>query len=270
MIYVGIDVASTKHDIVILNELGQSFKKAFSIRNDLDGYKKLLSEISSAKEFFNDSNVRIGLESTGHYSRNILHFLILARFEVMFINPLLTNMDRTMMFSLGGTKEEFESFISKAVEDINILSWNNEYRPTETILDGEEWKITIHIENDEDIEIFGINAYPDNFADFIILCTEFNFGPYELVDNEASYDLGVEEWYDDFLEEIEELESKLLCPKCSSDYMVHTDPMGYTFLCGDCGNQPLFTWSLRTIKYYYGSNMERCGWDSFKNRAIMG
>jgi transposase len=94
MIYVGIDVASTKHDIVISSESGELFKKAFSIKNDLDGYKKLLSEISFAKEFFNDQNVRIGLESTGHYSRNILHFLILARFEVMFINPLLTNMDR--------------------------------------------------------------------------------------------------------------------------------------------------------------------------------
>jgi len=142
----------------------------------------------------------------------------------------------TMMFSLGGTKEEFESFVTKAVEDINILSWKNEYRPTETVLDGEEWKIIIHIENDDDIEICGINAYPDNFADFIVLCTEFNFGPYELVDDETSYDLGVEEWYDDFLEEIEELKSKLICPKCSSDYMVHTDPTGYTFLCGDCGN----------------------------------
>jgi len=142
----------------------------------------------------------------------------------------------TMMFSLGGTKEEFDSFIKKAIEDINILSWNNEYRPKETVLDGEEWKITIHIKNDGDIEIFGMNAYPDNFVDFIVLCTEFDFGPYELIDDEASYHLGVEEWYDDFLEEIEELESKLLCPKCSSDYMVHTNPMGYTFLCGDCGN----------------------------------
>ena len=105
MIYVGIDVASTKHDIVISSESGELFKKAFSIKNDLDGYKKLLSEIGSAKEFFNDLNVRIGLESTGHYSRNILHFLILARFEVMFINPLLTNMDRKAA-SVGKTKTD--------------------------------------------------------------------------------------------------------------------------------------------------------------------
>jgi hypothetical protein len=142
----------------------------------------------------------------------------------------------TMMFSQSGTKEEFELFIRKAVEEVNILSWANEYKPTETILDGEEWKITIHIENDDDIEMFGINAYPDNFDEFIILCREFDFGPYELIEDEGSYNLGVEEWYDDFLEEIEEIESKLLCPKCLSDYMVHTDPMGYSFLCGDCGN----------------------------------
>jgi transposase len=121
MIYVGIDVASTKHDIVILNELGQSFKKAFSIRNDLDGYKKLLSEISSAKEFFNDSNVRIGLESTGHYSRNILHFLILARFEVMFINPLLTNMDRKAA-SVRKTKTD-------AIDAKAIIRNQNDFKP---------------------------------------------------------------------------------------------------------------------------------------------
>lgn len=41
-----------------------------------------------------DSNVRIGLESTGHYSNNILNYLYKAGYQVAFINPLLTNMDR--------------------------------------------------------------------------------------------------------------------------------------------------------------------------------
>jgi hypothetical protein len=141
-----------------------------------------------------------------------------------------------VMYSLGGTKEQFKSFISEAVEVINILSWSDEYKPSKTVLDGEEWKITIHIENEENIEILGMNAYPDNFVDFIILCNKYDFGPYELVDDESSYDLGVEEWYDEFLEEIEELQSKLLCPECSSDYVIHTDPMGYSFMCGSCGN----------------------------------
>ncbi len=125
MIYVGIDVASTKHDIVILNELGQVFKKAFSIRNDLEGYKKLLSEISSAKEFFNDLNVRIGLESTGHYSRNILHFLILARFEVMFINPLLTNMDRK---AASVRKTKTDAIDAKAI-CMFLIRNHNDFKP---------------------------------------------------------------------------------------------------------------------------------------------
>ena len=125
MIYVGIDVASTKHDIVILNGSGEIFKKAFSIKNDLEGYKKLLSEISSAKEFFNDLNVRIGLESTGHYSRNILHFLILARFEVMFINPLLTNMDRK---ASSVRKTKTDSIDAKAI-CMFLIRNQNDFKP---------------------------------------------------------------------------------------------------------------------------------------------
>lgn len=125
MIYVGIDVASTKHDIVISSESGELFKKAFSIKNDLDGYKKLLSEISSAKEFFNDLNVRIGLESTGHYSRNILHFLILARFEVMFINPLLTNMDRK---AASVRKTKTDAIDAKAI-CMFLIRNQNDFKP---------------------------------------------------------------------------------------------------------------------------------------------
>ena len=60
MILVGIDVASNKHDIFIMNALGEVFNKHFTIDNTRQGYKKLLSEISLAKEFFKDSNVRIG------------------------------------------------------------------------------------------------------------------------------------------------------------------------------------------------------------------
>jgi len=94
MILVGIDVASKKHDIVITNQFGEEFGKHFTIENSLSGYKKLLDKIEEAKEFFIDSIVRIGLESTGHYSKNILHFLVQEGYDVIFINPLLTSMDR--------------------------------------------------------------------------------------------------------------------------------------------------------------------------------
>ena len=94
MIVVGIDVASKKHDILIMKNTGEVYKKHFKIDNDMIGYKKLLSEIESAKEFFNVSNVSIGIESTGVYSKNILYYLSSFNYNIYFINPLLTNMDR--------------------------------------------------------------------------------------------------------------------------------------------------------------------------------
>ena len=125
MILVGIDVASTKHDIVITNHLGEVFGKHLSIDNSRSGFEKLLSEISMAKEFFKDSNVRIGLESTGHYSRNILHFLILEGYNVMFINPLLTNMDRK---ASSVRKTKTDSIDAKAI-CMFLIRNQNDFKP---------------------------------------------------------------------------------------------------------------------------------------------
>lgn len=95
MIYVGIDVASQKHDCFIMRDNGEVFsKKAFTIKNNIEGYKKLHNSINQFVESTKDSNVRIGLESTGHYSKNILLYLIKQGYQATLINPILTNMDR--------------------------------------------------------------------------------------------------------------------------------------------------------------------------------
>ena len=94
MIYVGIDVASNKHDCFLMNEKGETYSPVFTISNDLEGFKKLHKAILDFVKQTNDSNVRIGLESTGHYSNNILLYFVKLNYQVMLINPLLTNMDR--------------------------------------------------------------------------------------------------------------------------------------------------------------------------------
>lgn len=97
MIYVGIDVASEKHDVCIMSEEGKIYGKKFQIQNSRDEYKKLLSLIKEAKKLFKDSKVSIGIESTGVYSSTILNYLsTIENVEVIFINPVLTN-----MFQLG-------------------------------------------------------------------------------------------------------------------------------------------------------------------------
>lgn len=92
MIYVGIDAASQKHDVCIINEEGKQFKKIFTIHNNDSEYKKLLDEIKAAKKFFNDRNVLIGIESTGVYSKALYNYLGNKLGEVVLINPILTSM----------------------------------------------------------------------------------------------------------------------------------------------------------------------------------
>lgn len=95
MIFVGIDVASRKHDCFLMQDgTGMIYSKPFSIDNNEEGYKKLHAAITNFVEQTNDSIVRIGLESTGHYSNNILNYFYKAGYQVALINPLLTNMDR--------------------------------------------------------------------------------------------------------------------------------------------------------------------------------
>lgn len=96
MIYVGIDIASEKHDYFMLHEeTGVVFSRlAVTVPNTVAGYKKLHSDISAFCGATGDSKVRIGLESTGIYHTNIIRLLLLQNYDVMMINPILTNMAR--------------------------------------------------------------------------------------------------------------------------------------------------------------------------------
>ena len=86
MIYVGIDVAKSKHDCFICNSDGDVLFKSFTIQNNREGYDLLLERIRSLTDDF--SKVRVGLEATGHYSYNILDFLLKNKLPTYVINPL--------------------------------------------------------------------------------------------------------------------------------------------------------------------------------------
>ncbi|QUH27536.1 IS110 family RNA-guided transposase [Vallitalea guaymasensis] len=103
MLFIGIDVASKKHDVIIISEYGEILSESFTIENSSAGFKKLHTEISSHTELFD--NVHIGLEETGIYSSNIRDFLHSAGFNVYMINPVLTHHSR-MAYSLRNTKTD--------------------------------------------------------------------------------------------------------------------------------------------------------------------
>ena len=103
MVYVGIDVAKDKHDCCIVNSEGGILPDVFTIANDQDGFNLLFQRIQAAVPDL--SNVKVGLEATGHYSFNILGFLLDKGLATYVINPLHTNLFRKST-SLRRTKTD--------------------------------------------------------------------------------------------------------------------------------------------------------------------
>jgi len=103
MVYVGIDVAKDKHDCFITGTGGEVLCDVFVISNNMDGFNDLFHKIRAASESF--GNVKVGLEATGHYSYNLLGFLIDKGFAPFVINPLHSTLFRKSL-SLRKTKTD--------------------------------------------------------------------------------------------------------------------------------------------------------------------
>lgn len=104
MLYVGIDVARSKHDFFIMGENGERIIGPVTIKNNLDGFNKLIQAINTSSNN-NYEEVRIGMESTGHYGENIIRFIYEKGFTFYLMNPKLTS-DIRKSTSLRKTKTD--------------------------------------------------------------------------------------------------------------------------------------------------------------------
>ena len=123
MIYVGIDVAKNKHDCFITNSDGEILFKPFTIPNNLEGFDDLYHKIESTTKDL--SKVKVGLEATGHYSYNLLGFLLDNGLPTFVINPLHTNLYRKSL-SLRKTKTDkvdTHTIASMIMSDVNLKSY---------------------------------------------------------------------------------------------------------------------------------------------------
>ncbi len=103
MVFVGIDVAKDKHDCFIINSDAEVLCDVFSIANSLVGFNDLFSKILSVAPDVN--KIKVGLEATGHYSYNLLGFLLNKGLPTYVMNPLHTNLYRKSL-SLRKTKTD--------------------------------------------------------------------------------------------------------------------------------------------------------------------
>ena len=95
MVCVGIDVAKDKHDCFILNSEGVVLADVFTIPNNWDGFEGLMQRICACTRPAN--KIKVGLEATGHYSYNILGFLLDKGLATYVINPLHTKRNHRSM-----------------------------------------------------------------------------------------------------------------------------------------------------------------------------
>ena len=125
MIYVGIDVAKDKHDCFITNSDGEVLFQVFTIQNNRKGFDDLFSRIQSTSS--DVSNIKVGLEATGHYSYNLLGYLIDKGLPTYVINPLHTNLYRKSL-SLRKTKTDKVDARTIAImlmSDVNLKSYSD-------------------------------------------------------------------------------------------------------------------------------------------------
>ena len=125
MIYVGIDVAKDKHDCFITNSDGKVLFKVFTIQNNRLGFDELFQKIQSVEK--NVSKIKVGLEATGHYSYNLLGYLIDKGCPTFVINPLHTNLYRKSL-SLRKTKTDkvdARTIAMMLMSDVSLKSYSD-------------------------------------------------------------------------------------------------------------------------------------------------
>ena len=134
MVCVGIDVAKDKHDCFILSSEGEVLADVFTIANNREGFETLLQRIQSCTH--PSDKIKVGLEATGHYSYNILGFLLDCGLTTYVINPLLTNLFRKST-SLRRTKTDridARTIAAMLMSDVDLKSY------TDTAYHNEELK----------------------------------------------------------------------------------------------------------------------------------
>ena len=103
VISVGIDVSKDKHDCFIVSSEGEVLADVFTIPNTMDGFNLLLQRVRECTT--PQDKIKVGLEATGHYSYNLLGFLLDNGLATYVLNPLCTNLYRKSL-SLRKTKTD--------------------------------------------------------------------------------------------------------------------------------------------------------------------
>lgn len=119
MRFIGIDIASEKHVVAVVDADGQVVVKATAFAEDASGYERLLALVSPPQDCL------VAMEATGHYWQNLFAALTAAGFSVALLNPI-----RTHHFA----REEMARTKTDAIDALGIARFAQQKRPVSTTL----------------------------------------------------------------------------------------------------------------------------------------
>ncbi len=108
-----------------MNSEGEVLFKPFVIHNNRAGFDSRYEKICCAAE--SPQKIKVGLEATGHYSYNILGYLLDKGLPTYVINPLHTNLYRKSL-SLRKTKTDkvdTHTIAAMLMSDVDLKSYSD-------------------------------------------------------------------------------------------------------------------------------------------------
>lgn len=120
MKYAGIDIASEKHFVAMVDEASVVLEKATGFTEDTDGYLKLFRLLGPAEAI-----ALVAMEATGHYWKNLFAALVAKGYRVALVNPLRTNRFAT---------EDMQRTKTDAIDALGIARFAAQKKPAVTRL----------------------------------------------------------------------------------------------------------------------------------------
>jgi transposase len=122
MRFAGIDIASERHFVAVVDEAGQTQVKPTPITEDEAGYGRLIECLGTSED------LTVAMEATGHYWQNLYAHLTERGYAVVLLNPLRTQ--RFAAADLQRTKTD-------AIDALSIARFAQQKRPVPTRLPDE-------------------------------------------------------------------------------------------------------------------------------------
>jgi len=90
-VYLGIDIGSEEHALHFLDQEGREVQDKLKITNDKQGFSRVADKVGRLDNTYRELVLKVGIESTGSYWRNIFSFLNSldpsGTIEITMINP---------------------------------------------------------------------------------------------------------------------------------------------------------------------------------------